>query len=218
MRYLLLICCCSSLVFGGTDTKPKVEDYEVHGRAGNLGVGAEFTVHSFGRGEQMFIAQDYLVVEVALFPPKATNFEVHDGDFALRINGGKELLAASDVNLVIEDMQHPEFKPQTLPHAEVGGGVNGVGVTLGGPPMNRPFPGSTIPAPQPPPRVDIPKDDPSGVKTGPVDPYQLLKETALEEGQHHAPASGFLYFHFRGNVKSIKTLELVYQDTALKLR
>jgi hypothetical protein len=56
------------------------------------------------------------------------------------------------------------------------------------------------------------------VKAEPVDPYKLLMETALEEGQHHAPISGFLYFHFRGNIKSIKTLELVYQDTVLKLR
>jgi len=218
MRYLLLTCCCLSLVFGGTETKPKVEDYEVHGQTGSLGIGAEFTVHSFGRGEQMFIAKDYLVVEVALFPAKATTFEMHGGDFALRINGKKELLAASDVTAVVADMQHPEFQQQKLPNAEVGGGVNGVGVTMGGPPYDHPFPGSQMPAPQPPPRVEIPKDNPSGVQAEPVDPYEVLRETAIEEGQHHAPISGFLYFHFRGNVKSIKTLELVYRHTVLKLR
>jgi hypothetical protein len=218
MRYLLLICCCLSLVFGGTETKPKVEDYEVRGQAGNLAIGAEYTVHSYGRGEQMFIAKDYLVVEVALFPPKGATFEVGLGDFALRINGKTELLASAP-NFVVADMHHPEF--QTAPWAQASGGVDGHDVIIGGPPQDHPFPGSTVPTspqPQPRPPLEIPKDNPSGVKAEPVDPYKLLMETALEGGQHHAPVSGFLYFHSRGNLKSIKTLELVYQGAALKLQ
>jgi hypothetical protein len=46
----------------------------------------------------------------------------------------------------------------------------------------------------------------------------LLTETALVEGPHHSAISGFLYFPFGGKVKSIKTLELLYQDAVLKLR
>jgi hypothetical protein len=96
-------------------------------------------------------------------------------------------------------------------------GLGNIGVVINPPQANpNPFPGSRTSGPPPP--VEIPKDNPSGVTKEQVDPGRLLLATALEEGQHHAPISGFLYFPFRGNVKSIKTLELQYQDTVLKLR
>jgi hypothetical protein len=158
------------------------------------------------------------VVEVALFPPKGTNFEVDRGQFSLRLNG-KHVLAAADPNLVIEDMKHPEFRPAG-PHSEEAAGVNDHTVILGAPRINPdPFPGSPIPrTPTVYPPVEIPRDNPSGVTKEPTDPYTLLLETTLEEGQHHAAISGFLYFPFRGKTKSIKSVELVYQDVVLKLQ
>ena len=215
MRYLLLLGSIF-LLFGGTETKPKVDDYEVHARAKNVAIGAEYTVHSFSRGEQMFIANDYLVVEVALFPPKETTFEVLRGDFSLRINSRKDLLDAAEPTMVVADMEHPEWKPPRE-HAEGGVGLGNVGVVINAPQANpNPFPTSRTAGPPPP--VEIPKDNPSGVSKPPLDPSELLLATALEEGQHHAPVSGFLYFPFRGNLRSIKTLELLYQDAVLKLR
>jgi hypothetical protein len=218
MRYLLLFC-CAGLVFGqGTEPKPKAEDYEVHAQAKKLALGAEFDVHSYSRGEQMFIAKDYLVVEVAIFPPTGETFEIRRLDFSLRING-KELLGASEPASVVTDMQHPERKPPTGPITEVGAGVGNIGVTMGGPPVNRnPFPGSQPPGSQRPPPVEIPRDNPSGVKKEPVNADELLLQTALVEGPHHSAVSGFLYFPFRGKMSSIKTLELLYQDAVLKLR
>ncbi len=216
MRYLLLLCSIF-LLFGGTETKPKVDDYEVHAKTNNIAIGAEYTVHSFSRGEQMFIANDYLVVEVALFPPKETTFEVIRGDFSLRINGRKDLDAA-EPKLVVAQMEHPEWQPpRDGLHAEGGGSIGNVGVVINAPQANpNPFPTSRTSGPPPP--VEIPKDNPSGVTKQQVDPSTLLLATALEEGQHHAPISGFLYFPYRGNLKSIKTLELLYHDAVLKLR
>ena len=219
MRYFLLLCCCAALIFGGTDTKPKVEDYEAHAQAKNIALGADYTVHSYSRGELMYIAKDYLVVEVALFPAKGASIDVQPSEFAMRLNDKTEIWPSAP-NLVVADMHHPEFQPAG-PVAQVAGGINGHDVIIGGPPQDHPFPGATVPTspnPLPRPPLEIPKDNPSGVKAEPVDPYELLMETALEEGQHHASISGFLYFRFRGNIKSIKTLELVYQDTVLKLR
>lgn len=216
MRYLLLLFCIF-LLFGGTETKPKVEDYQVHTQAKNVAIGAEYTVHSFSRGEQMFIANDYLVVEVALFPPKGTAFDVQRGDFSLRINK-KEPLDAAEPRYVVADMEHPEWKPQRDGlHAEGAADLGNIGVAINPPQANpNPIPGSRTAGPSPP--VEIPKDNPSGVSKQQVDPSALLLATALEEGQHHAPVSGFVYFPFRGNLKSIKTLELLYQDAVLKLR
>jgi hypothetical protein len=217
MRYLLLLLCTVILLFGGTETKPKVEDYEVHAQAKNIAIGAEYTVHSFSRGEQMFIANDYLVVEVALFPPKETPIDVLRGDFSLRINK-RDLLDAAEPKLVVADMEHPEWKPpRDGLHAEGAAGLGNVGVVINPPQANpSPFPGSRTSGPPPP--IEIPKDNPSGLTKQQVDPSTLLLATALEEGQHHAPFSGFLYFPYRGNLKSIKTLELLYRDTVLKLR
>jgi hypothetical protein len=158
-------------------------------------------------------------VEVALFPAKGTTIDVQPGEFALRLNEKTEIWASAP-KMVVEDMHHPEFQPAG-PIAQAAGGINGHDVIIGGPQQDHPFPGATIPTspdPLPRPPIEVPKDNPSGVKAEPLDPYKLMMETALEEGQHHAPTSGFLYFHFRGSIKSIKTLELVYQDTVLKLR
>src|ERR1035437_9956469 len=106
MRYCLLFC-CAALAFGqGTDTKKKAEDYEVHAQAKSAAIGAEYMVHSFSRGEQSFIAQDYLVVEVALFPPKDTNITARNG---LRINGKKQGLLPQAPQMVSAAMQHPEW-------------------------------------------------------------------------------------------------------------
>jgi hypothetical protein len=225
MRYLLVLC-CSGLIFAqGTETKPKVEDYEVHVQAKNAAIGAEYMVHSYSRGEQMFIAKDFLVVEVAIFPPKGTTVGVQLSDFALRINGRKEPLAPASPQAVIAYMQHPEWNPERPgPHTEAGAGMGNIGVMVGGPPVNpNPYPGSQMPPPNPIPNptyppVDIPKENPGGVKIEHVDPSELLLQTAIVEGPRHTPISGFLFFPYRGKPTSIKSLELLYQDAVLKLR
>ena len=50
-------------------------------------IGAEYMVHSFSGDGQTFLAPDYLVVEVALFPPKGANVTAGCGQFTLRIDG-----------------------------------------------------------------------------------------------------------------------------------
>ncbi len=218
MRYVLLLC-CSCLVFGqGTDPKPKADDYDVHAQVKNLAVGAEFMVHSYSRGEQMFIAPDYLVVEVALYPPKGETFEIHNAEFTLRINGKKQVLQPEAPGMVVQEMKHPEWSLAS-PTGQVGAGSGNTGVTMGGPRANpNPFPGSQPPGTGLPPRVEIPRDNPSGITKEPVKPDELLMQTALVEGPRHTPTSGFLYFPYKGKTNAIKTLELVYQDVDLKLR
>ena len=208
-------------MFGqGTETKPKVEDYEVHAQAQNAAIGAEFMVHSFSRGEQNFLAKDYLVVEVAVFPPKRETLVVQNANFSLRINGRKESLQAQPPTMVAAALQHPEWEQPSGARPEVGAGVGNIGVVMGGPPRNNnPFPGSQPPGSQLPPRVEIPKDNPGGLpKEPPVTADELLIETALVEGPHHAAVSGFLYFPFQGKISSIKSLELLYRNAVLKLR
>ena len=60
----------------GTPPKPSAAEYPVQAKSGNLEIGADYLVHSFGTGEQMYLAENYLVVEVALFPPKGESVTV----------------------------------------------------------------------------------------------------------------------------------------------
>jgi hypothetical protein len=219
MRYAVPIF-FAGLMFGqGTEPKHKPDDYEVHAQARSAAIGAEFMVHSFSRGEQSFLAKDYLVVEVAVFPPKGQTIAIENGNFSLRINGKKQMLTPQPPTMVAAALQHPEWEQPRGLRPEIGGGVGNTGVMLGGPPRNQtPFPGSNPPGSQLPQPTPIPRDNPTGIQKEPVKADVLLIETALVEGQHHWAFSGFLYFPFRGKISSIKTLELLYEDAVLKLR
>jgi len=217
----LLLWCCAGAVFAqsGTVPKPKPEDYEAHAQARSAALGAEFMVHSFSRGEESYIAEDYLVVEVALYPPKGQAVAVNPGNFSLRINGKKQVLLPLPPSMVAASLQHPEWR--TSPTIEGGGGIGNTGVVLGGPPRNRePFPGSNPPGSGPVnmPRSPVP-DNRGGVEPQErVKPEDLLVQTALPAGSHRDPVSGFLYFPYTGKIKSIKTLELLCEDAVVKLR
>ncbi|MGO9257683.1 MAG: hypothetical protein ACLQU1_15430 [Bryobacteraceae bacterium] len=217
MRWTLIFLCASVLLAqGGTDPKPKPEDYEAHGQAKSAAIGAEFMVHSFSGRGMTYLAPDYLVVEVALYPPKGSEIEVHAGAFALRLNGKKTPLTPAGIEMVQASLQHPEWRE--TPRLEAGAGIGDAGVILGAPrpaqvPGQPPRTGQPLPAP--------PDADPgvAGVpRTPPVTAAELLVQTALQEGKHHLPASGFLFFPYRGKAGSLKTVELLFEDAAVKLR
>ena len=215
MRWILLPC-FAALAFGqGTEPKPKAEDYDVHARSKQIALGAEFMVHSFSGEGQTFIAEDYLVVEVALYPPKGETVTVNTGAFALRVNGKKPPLVAQTPTMVAYSLNRPEWNQR--PRMEAEGGYGNTGVILG-----RPVP-SQVPGGQQrrlpmPPRAPAP-DAPGGIdRPEPVRPEELLVRTALSDGEFRGPVSGFLYFAYRGKPSGIKTLDLLYEDAVLKLR
>jgi hypothetical protein len=218
MRYWLLLVCVEAAFGQGTEPKAKAEDYEVHASTPTAAIGAEYMVHSFSRGDKAFLAKDYLVVEVALFPSKGETIEVQNSNFSLRINGRKAVLMPEAVSMVAASLQHPEWE-QPRPNGEIDASAGNAGVVIGGRPRNpNPFPGSNPPGSQLPPRVDVPRDNPSGVEKEQVKAEVIAVETALVEGPHHWAFSGFLYFAYRGKPGSVKTLELLYQDAVLKLK
>jgi hypothetical protein len=227
MRCLLSLCavlwavscamlCAASLAWAqGTTPKSTLEDYPAHATVGNVGVGAEFMVHSFSRGEQMFIAPDYLVVEVAMFPPKGQGVLVEPGKFSLRINGRKAVLFVQAPAAVASSLNHPEWEQRSRADAAIG--IGGIGVGTGQPRQTGPFPGAPQSRlPQPPRAPDA--DNPAGIERERVKPEELLVETALPGGDHRGPVSGFLYFAFKGKIGSIKSLELLFESAVLKLR
>src|SRR5262245_48404461 len=118
MRFALLLGVAAAAFAQGAEPKTKAEEYDVHGQSKNVTVGAEFMVHSFSGQGQTFIVNDYVVVEVALYPPKGESHVVKSGAFALRINGKKPPLLPQPPTMVAATMQRPEW--QNRPHLEAG--------------------------------------------------------------------------------------------------
>ncbi|HWC98421.1 MAG TPA: hypothetical protein VG456_16795 [Candidatus Sulfopaludibacter sp.] len=215
MRPLLWFCLVGAIYAQGTTPKEKPEDYPVHAQARSASLGAEFMIHSFSGGEQTYLVKDYIVIEVALYPPKGQPVDVHSGNFMVRINGKKQELLPQPPSIVAASMTHPEWGGPS--RVEAGAGAGPAGVSLGQPrPMQ--IPGIPMPGQTPAP-TRVPKDNPGGLEPREkVTADQLLLITALPQGQSPRPVSGFLYFAYTGKASSIKTLELRYDDALLKLR
>jgi hypothetical protein len=202
----------------GTQTKTSAAEYPVRATSGNLAIGAEYMVHSFGSGEQMYLAENYLVVEVALFPPKGEGITAESAKFALRVNGKKVLLYPQTPQMVASNLNHRDWSAPRGPTADLG--VGGVGVGLGYPQSRSPFPGAPdenrrLPNPPRAPDAGVPG---GGEAKERVRPEEVLVRTALPEDAHRGPVSGFLYFPYAGKVSGLKSVELLFEDAVMKLR
>jgi hypothetical protein len=216
---LFLVCASLALAQGGTDPKLKAVDYDVQAQSKGISIGAEFMIHSVSGQGQTYITKEFLVVEVALYPPKGQGVTVNEGAFALRINGKKPALAPVAPALVASSLHHPDWQTPSGPQVEAGGGVGTTGVILGRPAPSQ-IPGQPVPQPAPQSRIPrVPAPDYGGPQAEPrVTASELVVQMALPEGESHGPVSGFLYFPFGGKTASIKSLELIYEDAVLKLR
>ena len=214
MRWILFAaasaCFAQSL---GTVPKPKAEEYEVHSLAGQTGVGAEYMVHSFSAGEQTYLVDGYLVVEVALYPPKGMEVQVRAPEFTLRING-KRPLAAAVPQMVATKMARPEWRQG--PRLEGDAGLGNVGVVLGRPTPTQAPGGPPVTGPTPP---RAPDSTPGGAaRPEPERADEVLVRTALPEGDFEGPVSGYLYFPFKGKSTSVKSVELLCYGLVLELK
>ena len=218
MRWTLILWCAWNLAGqSGTDPKLKPEDYEAHGQARDAAIGAEFMIHSFSGQGLTYVAPDFLVEEVAVYPSKGTEMNVQAAAFSLRLNG-KTTLQPVGISLVSSSLQHPEYRQE--PHLEAGAGTNGGGVVLGAPRQTTQVPGEP-PRPAQPYPVPGSDEDPLGggaPREPRISANELLTQTALPEGKYHTAVSGYIYFQHRGKASSLKTVELLFQDAVLKLR
>jgi len=194
----------------GTTPKSSEQEYPVRAKLEKLSIGAEYLVHSFSSGREMFIAKDYLVVEVALYPANGSSLMVNAGHFTLHVNGRKQELSPQAPEIVANELKYPDPNTSSGLHPAAALGP----IVLGQPRPAERFPGDpnarTGPAP---PRA--PDDNRSGLdKEPPVKAEELVVEAALPEGEHHGPTSGFLYFPYRGKVSRIRSLELVFTSQA----
>jgi hypothetical protein len=213
-RCLIFLAAAAAAYAQGTTPKASAAEYPVHAEIGADHIGAEYMVRSFNAGEEMYIAENYLVVEVALFPPQGKSVDVDVGKFSLRVSGRKNPLMPDTPSVVAASLHHRDWT-QRIPLPGIGMGGSGVG--MGAPRTQSPFPGGQDPnrLPTPP---GAPDADPNVPPKETVKPEDVLMKTALPAGMHKGPVSGFIYFAWKGKASSIKSIDLLYDGVLLKLR
>lgn len=212
MRLLLASLVAVALHADGTVPKSSAAGYPAHAQLKSLSIGAEYQVHSFSGPGGTFIARDYLVVEVALYPPTGAELAVAQSHFRLRLNGKTRFPQAPQ--FVAASLKYPDWEYR--PRMEAGAGAGNSGVILGRPVPAERFPGdptSTRRLPNPP-RAPDPNDRAGIDKEEPVRADEVVIASALPEIPAAKPVSGYLYFAYKGKTRPIKSLELIYDGPA----
>jgi hypothetical protein len=170
-------------------------------------IGAENLGHNIATAKGAVAVPDYLVIEIAVYS-KTVPIQLNAGNFMLRLNGKKSLLMAQAPAMVIASLKYSDWetRPALIGMAGVGDGL----ITIGRPTHTGRFPGD----PSTPPSNPVPRapTDASGVqKEQPELPDDLVNHHALPEGEVRPPLSGYVFFPFKGKLKSLKKVELLYE-------
>lgn len=206
MRVVFLPVLLAASIFA--EPRKAVVDYPVHASTPDFDIGVEYTVHSYsGTGSnddgQMYLAKDYLVFEVAVFPKGTVDLPM--GAFELTVNNSKRPIAQANAESVAASVRYPDWSSQR--QMQVGAGMGGAGVTLGGPPRVERFPGDPTAQSRLPRPPQAPADSNYPEKER-ADPARLALLSALKTGPIHGPESGNIYFPYTGNTSRIKQLVL----------
>lgn len=182
--------------------RSKATDYPAHIALTGMDIGAEYLVHSIPGDKGGYFAKEYLVVEVAIFPTTKTGLKISSGQFTLRINK-KSTLSAQSAGMVAAALKYADWEQRPRMTAAAGPLIYGA-------PQGGRFPGDpTTPRP-------LPNPVPSQTGSGNVDKQtdlpieEAISRAALPEGVITEHVKGCLFFRFEGKLKSVKSLELIY--------
>jgi hypothetical protein len=179
----------------GMPPRASPADYQSQGHVGPVTIGAEFTRHSVPTPEGVYSTEDYVVVEMGVFGAPQARLTISAGDFSLRINGKKKLLASQPYALVAGSLKDPSWAPPApaeKPKTSFGSAGQGDSSS-------------------PPPVVHVPMS-----VTHAMD--QHVEKAVLPEGERALPEAGLLFFEYRGQDKSIHSVELLYDGPAGKAK
>jgi hypothetical protein len=184
--------------------RSKPADYPVHVTLPGMEIAAEYMLHSIPTEKGFYFTKEYLVVDVAVFRNVTETFKISSGQFTLRINHEQSVLSTDSPGTVAASLKYPDWEQRPNLTAQAGP------VIIGAPPAVGRFPGDHRETPPlPPPVKEDP--DPSGAEKEPAKPVeQVIALAALSEGYPSNTVKGCLFFRFRGKMKSIRSLELVY--------
>ena len=207
MRASVLLLIIGALAAQEKEPRSKASDYPVHAQAATAEIGAEYLVHSIPAATGSYFANEYLVVDVGVFPKSNSEMMVSTGQFTLRING-KSVLYSQSPGMAAASLKYPDWeqRPTMTAAAGVGDGV----VVIGQPRVGR-FPGDPTVNRSPVPPVPRAPEDNTVEKVPPMSVDEAVGRASLPEGKTGRPVKGCLFFPFKGKTKSIRSLELLYE-------
>ncbi len=202
--WLLAFTMLTALPAQDAPPRSKASEYPAHVSLPGLEIGADYLVHSIPGEKGFYFAKEYMVVDVGVFPATSESFDIKSGQFALRINHGKSVLVPVSAGTVAAALKYPDWEQRPNLTAQAGP------LIFGAPPSVGRFPGDPRETPPIPNPAGGPPD-PSGLeKAQPKTIEQSIANAALPEGQANKPVKGCLFFRFPGKMKSIRSLELMY--------
>ncbi len=173
----------ASCAWAATTPKPKPGDYPVQARVGDIDIAAAYLVHTLPGESTNFVVPDYLVVEIAIYPPKSQAVAASAAQFRLRVNKKKELPADAP-QMVAMSLKYPDSEGHKglEPQVELGPVI-----------LGRTQPTERFPGDQRPNIGQVPK--PPKVERDP--PPQTADEAAVTlafpDCPCQRPVSGYLY-------------------------
>jgi hypothetical protein len=184
----------------GLPPRASAADFQAQTQAGAVIIAAEFTGHSVPTIQGPLTSEDYVVVDLGVYGPPETRIRLSVGDFSLRVNGRKEVLAAQAFGWVLPSLRDPEWIPPEEAEAKASKSkLSGGGSGDGGKDPNAPPPS--------PPKIPVPLQRAMA---------QRVQRAALPEGDRALPIAGLLFFQYRGKADGIRAVELIYSGPAGK--
>ncbi|MBI2679475.1 MAG: hypothetical protein HYX25_00535 [Candidatus Solibacter usitatus] len=202
----------------GTVPRAAVAAYPARVQGDTFDIGAEYLAHTFKGAGQEFFTPHYLVVEVAFYPAPGAQVEFAASRFTLHLNG-KRGIEPQPPGFVAADLKYPDWEERRGIEASVdtldANGNRGPGVSIGRPQIEPRFPGDPRPGQSripPLPRAPDPRES-AGIEHQPqASADEVAVDAALVEDPTKSPASGYIYFPYGGKLKSVRSIELHYQQ------
>lgn len=180
----------------GMPPRSNANEYLAHVQLGKVSIGAEFDEHSIPTPEVLLTTEDYVAVEIAFFGAAGQRLTISDSNFSLRINGKKAVLPPEQYAAIFRNVRDPSYAPPELEQAKK---EKTNGINAGGGGQNDAY----VPIVHIPPEMERAMD-------------LHVTNAALPDGDRALPVAGLLFFHYTGQAKGIKTVELLYNGPAGK--
>ena len=178
---------------------PKATDYPAHAKARDLDLGARYLPHGLPPGAPISAGKDFLVLEVGIFPGAKSPVTLSKNQFTLNVDG-KELPAVAPQ----PDSPEASITPQRDSN------TRNKNAQLGGAPQ---FDRSRTSQ-----ETETLPRHPISLRSDSATTGDSAPKTALPEGLTSKPVSGYLFFHFVGDLNSVRSIELVYSSSGTKTR
>jgi hypothetical protein len=203
------------LIADDAPPRSKPADYPVHARVAGNEIGVEYLVRSIPTEKGVYFSKDYLVIEVAVFATSKTAVTISADQFRLRLNKKNELVPQSP-GFVAASLKYPDWEER--PGATATAGAGNATINIGGRAPTSRFPGDergsrpwpTPPVPTDPSGGTVDREPPPSIDT-------LIAKAALPEGPAASLVKGCLFFPYVKKTTAIKSLELIFDGTPIKL-